>query len=82
MSILGRILPFSIWLHLNILQGGTNSAISQGLSAKEFILADELNNKIIQSVNNEMNDFRKYVKLLNHNEQLKLEEDFFIQVWR
>lgn len=72
-------ITFSIWLHLNILQGGTNSAISQGLSAKEFILADELNNKIIQSVNNEMNDFRKYVKLLNHNEQLKLEEDFLFK---
>lgn len=72
-------IAFSIWLHLNILQGANDNAVSSGLQSNEFKQADELNNKIIQIINNEMKPFRDYVKVLNYNERAKLEEDFFFK---
>lgn len=70
---------FSIWLHLNILQGGTDSAVTSGLQSQEFSIADTLNNKIIRVINNEMTPFREYVKALNYNERAKLEDDFLFK---
>lgn len=72
-------IAFSIWLHLNIMQGANDSAITNGLQSGEFQKADELNNKIIRIINNEMKPFRDYVKVLNANERAKLEEDFFFK---
>lgn len=70
---------FSIWLHLNILQGAIDGAVSSGLQSPEFVKADELNNKIIRIIQNKMPEFRHYVKKLNENERAKLEEDFFFK---
>lgn len=72
-------IAFSVWLHLNILQGGTDSAVTSGLNSPEFQTADTLNNKIIRVINNEMKPFREYVKALNDNERAKLEEDFLFK---
>jgi len=66
---------FVIWLNLNVQNGAINSGISAGVDSEEFKAADEINNKIIKSVNNEMPEFRKYVKTLNYNERIRLEED-------
>lgn len=66
---------FVIWLNLNVQSGAINSGISAGVDSEEFKAADEINNKIIKSVNNEMPEFRKYVKTLNYNERIRLEED-------
>ena len=69
-------IAFVIWLNLNVQSGAINSGISAGIDSDEFKVADTLNNKIIKSVNNEMPEFRKYVKVLNYNERTRLEEDF------
>lgn len=66
---------FVIWLNLNVQSGAIQSGISAGVDSEEFKTADEINNKIIKSVNNEMPEFRKYVKTLNYNERIRLEED-------
>ena len=69
-----------VWFgYLNILQGGTDSAVTSGLNSPEFQTADTLNNKIIRVINNEMKPFREYVKALNDNERAKLEEDFLFK---
>ena len=68
-------IAFVIWLNLNVQNGAINSGISAGIDSEEFRVADEVNNKIIKSVNNEMVEFRKYVKTLNYNERIRLEED-------
>lgn len=70
---------FVIWLNLNVQTGAINSAISAGIDSQEFKLADELNNKIIKSVNNEIKDFREYVKKLNEEERLRVEEEFLFR---
>lgn len=67
---------FVIWLNLNVQHGAINSGISAGVDSEEFKAADEVNNKIIKSVNNEMVEFRKYVKTLNYNEMVRLQGDF------
>lgn len=72
-------IAFVVWLNLNVLQGAIDAGISYGLDTEEFILADKANNSIIQSVNNEMVDFRKYIKLLNYNEKIRLEEDLLFK---
>lgn len=72
-------IAFSVWLHLNILQGATDSAVTSGLNSPEFQTADTLNNKIIRVINNEMQPFREYVRALNDNERAKLEEDFLFK---
>ena len=69
-------IAFVIWLNLNVQSGAINSGISAGVYSEEFKAADEVNNKIIKSVNNEMVEFRKYVKTLNYNEMVRLQEDF------
>ena len=69
-------IAFVIWLNLNVQSGAINSGITAGVDSEEFKAADEVNNKIIKSVNNEMVEFRKYVKTLNYNEMIRLQEDF------
>lgn len=69
-------IAFVIWLNLNVQSGAINSGISAGVDSEEFKAADEVNNKIIKSVNNEMVEFRKYVKTLNYNEMIRVQEDF------
>ena len=68
-------IAFVIWLNLNVQSGAINSGITAGVDSDEFKTADEVNNKIIKSVNNEMVEFRKYVKALNYNEMVRLQED-------
>lgn len=69
-------IAFVIWLNLNVQSGAINSGITAGVDSEEFKAADEVNNKIIKSVNNEMVEFRKYVKTLNYNEMIRLQENF------
>jgi len=69
-------IAFVIWLNLNVQTGAINSGISAGVDSEEFKAADEVNNKIIKSVNNEMVEFRKYVKTLNYNEMIRVQENF------
>ena len=70
---------FVIWLNLNIQNGAINSGISAGIESQEFKLADELNNKIIKSVNNELKDFRQYVRQLNKEAKTQVEDDYLFK---
>ena len=69
-------IAFVIWLNLNVQSGAINSGITAGVDSEEFKAADEVNNKIIKSVYNEMVEFRKYVKTLNYNEMIRVQENF------
>jgi hypothetical protein len=73
-------LLFVVWLNVNMVSGAYDNATSAGLQSEEFELADELNNKIVQSVNNEMKDFRSYVKALNEHELVSVREDYLFKV--
>lgn len=70
---------FVIWLNLNIQNSAINSGISAGIESQEFKLADELNNKIIKSVNNELKDFRYYVRQLNKEAKTQVEDDYLFK---
>ena len=71
---------FVIYLNVMMVSGAYDSGTSTGISTEEFNLADKLNNQIITSVNNEMNDFREYVKRLNHHELQSLRDDYLFKV--
>ncbi len=73
-------LAFIIFLNITVQSGAIDSGISNGLSSEEFELADKLNNKIIGSVNNEMDDFRVFIKKLNKAELIRMQEDFLFSV--
>ncbi len=73
-------LAFIIFLNITVQSGAIDSGISNGLSSEEFNLADKLNNKIIASVNNEMDDFRNFIKKLNKAELLRMQEDYLFSV--
>ena len=73
-------LLFVIFINVNMVSGAYDSATNQGISCEEFDNADKLNNKIIESVNNEMSDFRAYIKRLNQHELLNIQEDFLFKV--
>lgn len=73
-------LLFVIFLNVNMVSASYDSATNQGINCDEFDLADKLNNKIIESVNNEMTDFRDYIKKLNQHELLNIQEDFLFKV--
>lgn len=71
---------FVVYLNVMMLSGALDSGVSVGISSEEFELADKLNNQIITSVNNEMEDFRKYVKKLNEHELQTLRDDYLFKV--
>lgn len=71
---------FIIFLNVTMVDGAFDSGVAVGINTEEFVLADKLNNKIITSVNNEMGDFRNYVKRLNHHELQNLRDDFLFKV--
>lgn len=71
---------FVIWLQVMVLSGAYDSGVSTGINSDEFELADKLNNKIITSVNNEMEDFRKFVKKLNEHELQNIREDYLFKI--
>ena len=73
-------LLFVIFINVNMVSGAYDNATSQGINSEEFDLADKLNNKIIESVNNEMQDFRTYIKRLNQHELVNLQEDYLFKV--
>lgn len=73
-------LLFVIFINVNMVSGAYDSGTSQGVSSTEFDLADKLNNKIITSVNNEMKDFREYIKKLNAHELINMQEDYLFKV--
>ena len=73
-------LLFVIFINVNMVSGAYDSATTQGINSQEFDLADKLNNKIIESVNNEMADFRAYIKRLNNHELVNMQEDYLFKV--
>lgn len=73
-------LLFVIFINVNMVSGSYDSATTQGISSEEFDLADKLNNKIITNVNNEMKDFREYIKKLNTHELITLQEDYLFKI--
>ena len=87
-SITNAINDIQTWVHLgfvvyvNVTMAGASfdSGTSWGLLSDEFKLADELNNKIIKSVNNEMDTFRTFVKKLNESELKTIQDDYLFSV--
>lgn len=73
-------LLFVVWLNVNMVSVAYDSGTTTGLMSEEFENADRLNNKIISSVNNEMKDFREYIKKLNEHELQSIREDFLFKV--
>lgn len=73
-------LLFVIYLNVTMVAGAYDSGISYGVQSLEFTLADQLNNKIISSANNEMKEFREYVKKLNDHELQSLREDYLFSI--
>ena len=73
-------LAFIIFLNLTVQTGAIDSGVSNGLESEEFKLSDAVNNKLISSVNNEMEDFRAFIKHLNIAERKRLEEDYLFSV--
>ena len=71
---------FVIYLNVMMVNGAFDNGVSVGINSQEFSLADKLNNKIITSVNNEMEDFREYIKKLNQHELQTLRDDFLFKV--
>ena len=71
---------FVIWLNVNMVSGAYDNGVSSGLNSDEFELADKLNNKIIESYNNEKESFREFVKRLNAHELLAIQEDYLLKV--
>lgn len=69
-------LAFVIYLNLIIQTAAIDSGVSTGMDHVHFQLANENNNKLIVKVNNEMKQFRDFVKMLNKSERLIVEEDF------
>lgn len=73
-------LLFVVWINVNMVSGAYDSGTNNGLRSEEFDLADKLNNKIIISCNNEMKNFREYIKLLNKHELVTIQEDYLFKV--
>lgn len=73
-------LSFVVYLNITMVTGAYDSGTSSGLSSDEFTLADKLNNKIITSVNNEMDSFRSYVKQLNEHELKTIQDDYLFSL--
>jgi len=78
--ILKTFLLFVIWLNVNVVAAAFDSSTNQGILCEEFDLPDKLNNQIITSVNNEMTDFRTYIKKLNNHELLNIQEDYLFKL--
>ena len=73
-------IAFVIYLNITMVTGAYDSGTTNGLSSEEFGDSDKLNNKIIESVNNEMKDFREYIKALNKNELITIQEEYLFSV--
>lgn len=73
-------LLFVVFLNITMVSGTFDIANSSGLMSEEFRVADELNNKLITSVNNEMDGFRTYIKKLNEHEKQSIREDFLFSI--
>jgi hypothetical protein len=73
-------LAFVIFLNVTMVSGAYDVGSNTGLTSKEFELADELNNKIVTQVNNNMQWFREYIKRLNDHELQSIREDYLFSV--
>ncbi len=73
-------MAFVIFLQITMVSGAYDFGNNIGLTSEEFELADKLNNKIVTSVNNEMGDFRKYIKKLNEHELQSIREDYLFSI--
>lgn len=73
-------IAFVIYLNITMVSSSLDSAIQKGIISVEFSLADELNNDIIESVNNEMESFRDYTRKLNEHELISIREDYLFKV--
>lgn len=73
-------LAFVIYLNVTMVTGAYDSGTSKGIDSPEFKYADELNNKIVKSVNNEMDDFRSYIKDLNASELKNIQDDYLFSI--
>jgi hypothetical protein len=71
---------FVVFLNVTMVSGTFDIANSTGLMSEEFRVADELNNKLITSVNNEMDGFREYIKRLNEHEKQSIREDYLFSI--
>lgn len=71
---------FVVFLNVTMVSGAYDIGNNTGLSSEEFELADKLNNRIITSVNNEMEDFRKYIKALNEHELASIRADYLFSI--
>lgn len=71
---------FVVFMNVTMVGSAYDTGTSVGTSTDEYKLSDELNNKIITSVNNEMEDFRIYTKKLNDHELQNIREDYLFSI--
>jgi len=87
-SIERAILEVSMWINIifsTVIQVlavnlGYDKAEEKGLDSETFISAEKLNNGIIKSVNNELDDFRVFAKKMNENEKAVIISDFLFSI--
>ena len=73
-------LVFVIFLNLLVVSASLDKGTREGLSSPEFELANEMNNILIKEINNNLDEFREYVDLLNEHEKKLVREDFLFKV--
>lgn len=87
-SIEQAILEVSMWINIifsTVIQVlavnlGYDKAEEKGLDSETFIGAEKLNNEIIKSVNNELDNFRTFVKKMNENEKAVVVSDYLFSI--
>lgn len=87
-SIEQTIQDISTWIHLTfvvllqvtMVSVGYDSGTDSGINTDEYSLADKLNNQIVSSSNNEIEDFRNFISKLNDEERKNLQDDYLFSV--
>lgn len=67
---------FVIFISVQMINASNDSAISNGIKTNEFTTANELDAKLITEFNNNTDEVRSYVKLLNAHELRSMQDDF------
>lgn len=73
-------LIFVIFLNVMVVSASIEKGTREGLSSPEFELANETNNILIKEINNNLDEFREYVDMVNEHEKKLVRDDFFFKV--
>lgn len=69
-------MAFVMFVSIHMINGSNDSAITNGMKTDEYRMAEELDSKLIVEFNNNTQEIREYVKLLNKHELQSIRDDF------